>query len=177
MYSRVFEGGFFSQILPWHVANQLYSLTAYIPINRSHSPVLDHHPFLANIEIVKGVPENTYFCVQGLITQVWRLQKSGYIITPTHDVECLSLWEQKTYDQSLRFNFGCELGCYVESRVYKLWMEGCLLQMHVMNKSFFVCKICMLCSYSYWSDFSYQHFHQLVKFILSSSGQVKGRLG
>ena len=41
-----FEGGFFSEILPWHVANKLYSLTTYISINRSPSPVLGHHPFL-----------------------------------------------------------------------------------------------------------------------------------
>ena len=41
-----------SKILPWHVANQLYSLTTYIPINRCPSPVLGHHPFLVNIEYI-----------------------------------------------------------------------------------------------------------------------------
>ena len=42
----IFEGGFFLEILHWHVANQLYLLTAYIPLNRSPYPVFGHHPFL-----------------------------------------------------------------------------------------------------------------------------------
>ena len=49
----IFEGGFFSQILPWHVANQLDSLAACIPINSSPSPVLGHHPLLVTINYGK----------------------------------------------------------------------------------------------------------------------------
>ena len=45
-FTNLAEGRFFSWILLWHVANQLYSLTASIPINCCPFPaVLGHHPF------------------------------------------------------------------------------------------------------------------------------------
>ena len=97
----------FSYILPWHVANQLSSLTAYIPINRCPSPVLGHHPFLVKIEyIFKYGPVketknslalargqwHSRFCVSYLLSP-FSMIKNVYVICPASSPCVLLLCE------------------------------------------------------------------------------------